>query len=547
MEKIPVICTTVLVEKSPQALPLGAACISSAINHDEISKNLCNSKLICFSLEDKELQNKNEQEQAEFIAQRLLQNLPDDTKNPSIVCFSVFVWNKNLLEKAASILKEKNITTIAGGPEITAHPFEKGVFDFIITGEGEYKVPKLISKIINKDVPADEIFENEKNDFSETASLENLSSVYLDGTLDPGEYGGALWELARGCPFKCSYCYESKGEKKVRYFPMERIEKELDLFAAKKVSQVFVLDPTYNIDKARALHILQLIQKKTPDTFYYFEARAEFIDKQLASAFTKIPCALQIGLQSANENVLRLVNRPFNKKQFVKNIGILNQTGVIFGFDLIYGLPGETFGSFLEGIDFALSLYPNNLEIFCLSVLPGTDLFDRAKELNLTYQEKPPYHIIKTDKFSQNDIQSAQKIANACSFFYNQGRAVPWFNTICKTLKIRSAAFFQTFADYMISKNISPDSCSQTFSHKEIETIQIDFITQLFTKKGLKKYITAATDIIRFNGALSRKTDTGKSEKITLNYPAEYIDSEYALDLKFFAENIPQKKDTIVI
>ena len=59
--------------------------------------------------------------------------------------------------------------------------------------------------------------------------LNTLSSPYLDGTLDPAEYGGALWELARGCPFKCSYCYESKGEKKIQYFPMERIEKELEL------------------------------------------------------------------------------------------------------------------------------------------------------------------------------------------------------------------------------------------------------------------------------------------------------------------------------
>ena len=28
-----IICTTLLVEKSPQALPLGAACVASAIKH----------------------------------------------------------------------------------------------------------------------------------------------------------------------------------------------------------------------------------------------------------------------------------------------------------------------------------------------------------------------------------------------------------------------------------------------------------------------------------------------------------------------------------
>ena len=61
------------------------------------------------------------------------------------------------------------------------------------------------------------------SDRSVFPNLLELSSVYLDGTLDVSEYGGALWELARGCPFKCSYCYESKGEKCVQYFSDERI------------------------------------------------------------------------------------------------------------------------------------------------------------------------------------------------------------------------------------------------------------------------------------------------------------------------------------
>ena len=74
--------------------------------------------------------------------------------------------------------------------------------------------------------------------FSPRANQENLPSPYLTGTLNPAEYqNGALWELARGCPFKCAYCYESKGEKTVAYFPMERIRQELDFFAKQKMVQ----------------------------------------------------------------------------------------------------------------------------------------------------------------------------------------------------------------------------------------------------------------------------------------------------------------------
>ena len=518
-----IICTTLLVEKSPQALPLGAACVASAIKHYPPLEKECSVELISFSREDDDIQKLESVEaKAELLATKLQQQAPQ------IVCMSVFVWNRTIFELCAGILRKKGIIIIAGGPEITAHPdiFENS-FDYTVSGEGEIKVPRLIESILfNKPYSP--------QDFPKSIDLKDLHSPYLDGTIDPTEFGGALWELARGCPFKCSYCYESKGEKTVRLFPEDRIDKELELFAKKKVPQVFVLDPTYNANKERALALLKKIARTTPDTFYYFEARAEFIDHQLAKAFTKIPCALQIGLQSADENVLRKVNRPFNKKVFVKNIGILNQEGVTFGLDLIYGLPGETFNSFCQGINFAAGLYPNNLEIFCLSVLPGTDLFDRAQELGLTFENTPPYNIIKTDKFTPTDKQKAFELAQACTYFYNDGRAVPWFITICRSLKIKPAEFFRAFYDYAKTHKLDLCCCE----HKPIEDNQIKFLTQTFKQRHLDRYIKAATDIIRFNGAISRKTATGKSEKISLTYPPEYIDSQYSLDLDFFVKNV---------
>ena len=544
--KYTIICTTLLIEKSPQALPLGAACIASDIKHDPLTKDICDAKLIPYCREDQDFikHNSNTEEAGKYIAEDLL--LKSENNKNKIFCFSVYVWNRLILEKAASILRSKGFICLAGGPEVTACPETFKDFDYVITAEGEGKVSKTIYKIIT-----DNRKQNSKCQIvcGENKTLETLSSPYLDGTLDPSEYGGALWELARGCPFKCSYCYESKGEKKVRHFPMERIRQELDLFAKKKIPQVFVLDPTYNADKKHALELLNLIAEKTPDTFYYFEARAEFLDRQLAKAFTRIPCSLQIGLQSSDENVLKLVNRPYNRKQFVKNINILNEEGVTFGLDVIYGLPGESFKGYKNSIDFAMSLYPNNLELFCLSVLPGTDLFDRAEELHLTFETKPPYHIIHTDKFSNEDIKKSEKIAQSCSFFYNDGRAVPWFNTMCNALHMKPSIFFEQFYNFAENKELFKNYISETdpspCSHKEIEQLQKEFIKDIFTKRNLNKYIKAALDIITFNGAVSRKTETGKSETIQLHYPVEFIDSEYAFSLDFFVNNV-KIKDTKV-
>ena len=536
---VPVICTTLLIEKSPQALPLGAACIASAVkNHPEI-KNFVDVQLKVFCLEDDFFsQNKDEDAASQYIADELFALASEKNGDCSsyIFCFSVFVWNVCILEKVSKILREKGCVCIAGGPEITAHPAFYKEFDYTVSGEGELSVPQLISKILKLDSTSNHKNQKETDVIiSQSPDLAVLHSPYLDGIIDPAEYEGALWELARGCPFKCSYCYESKGAKTVRLFPMERIKAELELFAKKKIPQVFVLDPTYNVNKKRAVELLRLIREKTPDTFYYFEARAEFIDRELAREFTKIPCALQIGLQSANEEVLKLVNRPVDKKKFIKNIGILNEEGVTFGLDLIFGLPGETYGSFRDGLDFALSLYPNNLEVFCLSVLPGTDLFDRADELGLVYEKTPPYHVLKNRQFTIEDMQKADKLAKACSLFYNNGRAVPWFNPVCKVLKMKGSKLFEIFYDRIINNNSGVLNCCE---HSEIEKLQLDFLKSLFAERKLERYYRAAEDIVRFYGAISRTTDTGKNETIQLNYNAEYVASDYASDIKWFAENL---------
>ena len=534
-----VICTTLLIEKSPQALPLGAACIASAVKNYPELKGLIEVSLKAFCLEDKDFP-KDKSAASLYIANKLIEEAgkvcSGANASKSIFCFSCFVWNVGILEAAAKILREKGFVCIAGGPEITAHPSFYKSFDYTVSGEGEVSVPLLISKILNKSEKSDKVI------ISQSPDLSLIHSPYLDGIIDPSEYEGALWELARGCPFKCAYCYESKGQKTVRMFPMERIKAELELFAKKKVPQVFVLDPTYNVNKKRAVELLRLIASKTPDTFYYFEARAELIDRELAREFTRIPSALQIGLQSTNEETLKLVNRPFDKKKFTHGLSILNEEGVTFGLDLIYGLPGENFSSFRNGIDFAISQYPNNLEIFCLSVLPGTDLYDRADELGLVYEKEPPYHVSKTKELNADDMKRAEKLSKACTCFYNSGRSVPWFNSVCRVMKFKPSKLFEIFYEnYSEFCNKLCSECGHE-NHKEIENIQLEFLREQCKIKNLQRYYPAIEDIVKFYGAISRTTDSGKSEILSLNYNAEYVASDYASDIRYFVENLRPKK-----
>ncbi len=567
------ICTTLLVETSPQGLPLGAACIASSIKADSRTRDNFSVELIDFSLEEGGIVSARKNAGDDGVAQLLAKRL--SSKNPDFVCFSVYVWNRVILEKACIELKKllPNCVCIAGGPEVTADPLSFHSFDFMIAGQGERAMVELLTSLVQQGGADSNPNSVEQTGFAfgvqgvyrtgDSSSSENQAQIiracplppdmtaspYLDGTLDVAKYGGALWELARGCPFKCSYCYESKGEKKIAYFPMERLEKEIELFAKKNISQVFVLDPTYNASKERAIKMLKIIEKKAPGMFFYFEARAEFIDRELARAFSRIPCCLQIGLQSANPEVLKNVHRTLDKKKFEKNIGFLNEEGVTFGFDLIYGLPGDNFSGFCESIDFALELYPNNLELFCLSVLPGTDLHDAAKGFGLEWESVPPYHVLRTPQFGEKDLEKAEKLSLATNLFYTKGRAVAWFNSVLYVLREKPSEFLKKFAEELNAKGLTAKASTGSVrdwsaenNAEQIEELQIAFIQKRFQEKHKERFLPVAEDLIRMHAALGRCTFDGTESTFTTHFHPDDVMSEYGTDIEFFTENCGKQK-----
>ena len=134
--------------------------------------------------------------------------------------------------------------------------------------------------------------------------------------------------MTRGCPFHCSFCFESRGERSVRHFSFERLEAELEYLVAHEAGEVYVLDPTFNMDKKRTIAILAMLEKKQAPIHFVFEVRAELLDNALADAFAKIDCSLQIGLQSTDKKVLEAANRVFKADQFAKKIQLLNQRGI---------------------------------------------------------------------------------------------------------------------------------------------------------------------------------------------------------------------------
>jgi len=488
------------IKDSTQAVPLAAASLKAQLDSvPSISLRLD------VSFHDYYVDNS-----ADFISEDICRNIPD------MIGFSTYLWNRHIVLEICRIIKGKfpAVMLFAGGAEATALPLmllDSAPFDFVIKGEGEIVLTEVMNRLRNgdalKDIPG--VFLkgaklNPGKDQQPVMDLNSLHSPFLTGTIDPSRYSGLLWELSRGCPFKCGFCFESRGVAGVRQFSLERIRKELELFEEKKVNQIFVLDPTFNSDIKRAKKILRMILKTAPLIHFTFEIRAEFIDSEIAELFAGVHCSLQVGLQSAHHEVLANVNRTIDTVQYAEKISLLNSAGAIFGLDLIYGLPGDTPDGFKESLNYALSLQPNHLDIFPLAVLPGTALYDNAESFCLNSLQDAPYTLISSPGFSEAGMAQVEYLKNACEIFYNRGGAAGWMFMALETLNIDPSDFLSDFAVHL-------SSCEQPFelTREEITVMQSSFVREQFIRHNRKNLFPVMEDIITVHGALNRSLYAG--------------------------------------
>lgn len=429
---------------------------------------------------------------------------------PDVVGFPVYVWNRveccALAKKLRSV--SPGLTIIAGGSEATAAPaslLADAPFDFLIVGEGELTLAEVLDRLAASE-SIEEVAGIARNVDGKTLvtkrpsipDLSILPSPWLAGLLDLHIASGVVWQLSRGCSFGCDFCFDGMGDRKVRRYPLERLEAELEYVVARGTSQIFVLDSTFNQDVKRAKTLLTLITEKASHVHCHFEVRHELLDAEQARLFAGTTCSLQIGLQSADPEVAGDVGRKFDRTDFVKKISLLNEHGAIFGFDLIYGLPGDTIKRFRDGIDFALSLYPNHLDIFPLSVLPGTRVAARAESLGLKHLATPPYALLESPTFPLCDMKSASRLGAACDIFYSRGKAVAWFNGVLSALKMTSVPFLEEFAGWLIEKTGREPEESE-FSDEEIWRLQRSFMSEIFDRSKVKRLLPLALDFVDYH------------------------------------------------
>ena len=332
-------------------------------------------------------------------------------RQPWLVGFTCYLWNIERTLWIARQLKSRRpeIQVLLGGPEITADNvwvLGHGAVDYAVLGEGEATFAELLKALSSSGRPLRPIAglwqaaqPTPPAPRDPLAELDAISSPYREGILDAADTGRMLLETVRGCRYHCKYCYYPKNFNRPRFLSIEQITANLRHAAEHGAKEVVLLDPTLN-QRPDFAEFLRLLADNNPrqELAFSAELRAEGVDAETAPLLQKANFReVEIGLQSVEPRAWELMDRPTNLAAFEEGVRAMLGEGIRVQVDLILGLPGDTAESIRRGFDFlAHTRAYSAVQVFNLSILPGTAFRRESDTLGLSYQPWPPYYVLRT-------------------------------------------------------------------------------------------------------------------------------------------------------
>jgi radical SAM superfamily enzyme YgiQ (UPF0313 family) len=331
---------------------------------------------------------------------------------PDVLGFSVFGWNYNVFGALAAMYKQlrPDGCVIFGGTHV-ANQAERtfAMFpdvDVVVNGEGEFVFLDLVrARLANTPVDAlDQVagisFKREDGTIVTTperpriTDLDVIPSPLLSGALtlrhpDGREkYDVVLMETNRGCPYSCSFCYWGGAiGQKVRKFSADRIAAELELVGQQRIAEVVLCDSNFGMFEEDALFVETLI--KTREKYGFPRSFETSWAKNKSKQFYSIVESMKrSGLRSSFTLALQTLSDPALVQMKRKNMKVndwrglaewLKAQGLACYAELIWGAPGETVESFLEGYS-ALSEHVSRIAVYPLLIMPNTDYANKRSE-----------------------------------------------------------------------------------------------------------------------------------------------------------------------
>lgn len=351
---------------------------------------------------------------------------------PDIVGLSCYCWDlAPLLELARNLeLELPGIRIVLGGPSPSVAAAEilatNPQVDAIVRGEGERTLAEVLARgfdhldgVLGVSWRDSEGKLHEEPDRPAMEDLGQIPSPLLSNLLEPPRQN-LIFEFARGCRYRCTYCAWKLFGRGVRHHGRERVRLELEWAISRGYEHAFVIDSALNDDDARLADIARAVSEVDPDrrlAFSYFVNHKHLTPAQIADLRTIRSHEITVGLESVNAKALRAAGRrPLDREGFTAALDLLAEVGPAT-LSIMLGMPGDDLQGFSETLDFIARLADRpgprrirSVRVHWMMVAPGSALHRRASKHGIELAVEGVPYVLESSSFPRDDLLEALRV-----------------------------------------------------------------------------------------------------------------------------------------
>lgn len=378
--KILVINVSLRPESKVIFLPLGLAYVATAIKNHGYDLKILDIDANRYS--------------KDYIEKYLTENKFD------VICMGCIVTGYKYIKQLTAVIRKTSpqVKIVVGNSVASSIPeilLTKTEADIAVIGEGDVTVIEILEALKNsrKFSGVKGIYYKEKGKIFKTPAREPINDIdlipfpewelfdmdkYLDSCstygipepFPPGNYKklrAFSISTARGCPFKCTFCYQVFRDVKYRHFSPKILVGEIKRLKAKYQINYFKFhDDLSLLSKKHAQEMAECLLQQKIDIFWVGSCRSnlfrEDADIKLANLLKRSGCVgLTYSLESASPEILKSMNKKIDPDDFIKQSCILEKAGLNKWTSIVIGYPQETPETIKKTFDYCIksNVYPS--------------------------------------------------------------------------------------------------------------------------------------------------------------------------------------------
>ena len=337
--------------------------------------------------------------------------------DPDLVGFSVMTPQVVQFRPISRLIKEKTGKTIIWGGAhcmfMQEDVMKYGCVDIICVGDGEEALMDLMNCI------------DEGRDYSKNPSLyvktqngwvknplrpveNNLDkypypdrSLYYDKYPLLAEFAVKRFITGRGCPYKCSYCFEPTYFKMLKHdqnskayrrhsteYVIGEIKNVIEKYPTRRIhfnDDIFNLNKNWVKEFSHQYKDFRKIKKKY-NIDYSCSIELTNIEEETIKTMADSGCRGTVfGLEcGVEETRMKVLNKKIPNARYIEATNWLHKHKLKFIMNVMFCLPKESLDDAIESIRFATQLKPYGLRVCVLKMYKGTDLANQARAKGLT-------------------------------------------------------------------------------------------------------------------------------------------------------------------